>query len=174
MKPPRSVIVGLGNPILTDDAVGPTVARLIHERLGDPTIHLREAAVGGIDLVELLVGYDRAVIIDAIQTSAGQVGDCYLVDLDQSQPSRRTGLFHEVGLVEGLEFGRHIGLKLPDPLHVYAVEVLDPFTFGSEMTPQVQEAIPSVVRQILSEEFAFLSRKQHFREGQVPVRYIQP
>jgi hydrogenase maturation protease len=154
VKAARSLIVGLGNPILTDDAVGPTVARLVHEQLNDPAFDLCEACVGGIDLVELLVGYDRAVIIDAITTRDGRVGDCYRVDLDQTHPSRRTGLFHEIGLVEGLEFGRRVGMKLPDTLHVYAVEVLDALTFGSEMTPQVLRAIPSVVEQILGEEFA--------------------
>ena len=47
MKTPRAVIIGLGNPIRRDDAVGPAVARLVHQRLGDENADLREAAVGG-------------------------------------------------------------------------------------------------------------------------------
>jgi len=153
VKTRRAVIIGLGNSILTDDAVGPAVARLVHQRLGDGNVDLREAAVGGIELVELLEGYDKAVIIDAIKTDGGQVGDCYLLDLDGSKPSHHTGMTHELGLLEGLEFGRRIGLKMPGYLRVYAVEVADPFTFSTEMSAEVQAAVPSVAEHILAEEF---------------------
>jgi len=148
-----TVIVGLGNPILTDDAVGPVVARLVHQRLNDASIELIEASVGGIALVEMLVGYDRAIIIDAIQTKDGQLGDCYLVDLEGSRISSRTGITHSIGLLEGLEVARMVGLQVPGELRVYAVEVSDPLTFSNEMTPAVQAAIPSVVDRILAEEF---------------------
>ena len=153
MKAKRAIIVGLGNPIRRDDAVGPAVARLVHQRLGAADVDFREAAVGGIELVELLAGYDRAVIIDAIKTEGGHVGDCYLLDLDGSRPSARTGMTHEVGLLEGMEFGRKVGLEMPGYLRVYAVEVADPFTFSTEMTPEVQAAVPLVAEHILAEEF---------------------
>ena len=148
----RGVIVGLGNPIRTDDAVGPVVARLVHQRLGAANVDLREAAVGGIELVELLAGYDCAVIIDAIKTEDGCVGDCYLLDLEGSKPSHRTGMIHEVGLLEGLEFGRRVGMQMPGYLRVYAVQVADPFTFGTELTDEVQAAVPAVVERIVAEE----------------------
>ena len=152
MKTADTIIIGLGNPILTDDAVGLAVARLLHERLGGANVDFREASVGGIELVELLAGYKKAIIVDAIKTQGGRVGDCYLLDLEGSKPSRRTGMTHEVGLLEGLEFGRRVGMEMPSCLRVYAVEVADPFTFGTEMTADVQAAVPAVAEQILSEQ----------------------
>jgi len=149
-----SVIVGLGNPILRDDAVGLAVARCVHARLADPQVHLLEAAVGGIQLIEMLDGYDKAVIVDAITTEGGRVGDHYLLDLEGStRSSRRTGMTHEIGLLEGLELGRDVGLHMPDYLRVYAVEVADPFTFGTEMTDEVKAAVPIVAESILSAEY---------------------
>ena len=153
METRRAVIIGLGNSILTDDAVGPAVAQLVHQRLGDVNVDLREAAVGGIELVEMLEGYDKAVIIDAIKTEGGRVGDYYLLDLEGSESSQRIGMTHEVGLLEGLEFSRKVGLEMPGCLRVYAVEVADPFTFSTEMTAEVQAAVPSVAEHILAEEF---------------------
>jgi len=148
-----SVIIGLGNDILSDDAVGPAVARLVHARLPISSAELREAAVGGIALVEMLAGFRKAVIVDAILTSGGRAGDCYLLDLAESPPSRRTAMTHEIGLLEGLEFGRRAGLPLPEVLRVYAVEVADPHTFGTEMTPEVRAAVPRVAARILADEF---------------------
>jgi len=149
-----SVIVGLGNPILTDDAVGPVVARGVHERLSDPDVDLREACVGGIELVEMLVGYDKAVIVDAIRTEGGRVGDYYLLDMGGSRASLRTGMLHDIGLLEGLELGRSLGMRLPTSLRVYAVEVADPYTFGTEMTEAVRAAVPHIVDGIVSAEYA--------------------
>ena len=60
---------------------------------------------------------------------------------------------HEVGLIEGMEFGRKVGLEMPGHLRVYAVEVADPFTFSTEMTPEVQAAVPLAAEHILAEEF---------------------
>lgn len=150
----RSVIVGLGNPILTDDAVGLAVARCIHKRLADPEIDLLEAAVGGIQLIEMLDGYDKAVIVDAIKTESGRVGDHYLLDLEGStRSSRRTGMTHEIGLLEGLELGRDVGMHMPEYLRVYGVEVADPLTFGTEMTDEVKAAVPRVADSIISAEY---------------------
>jgi len=70
----RAIIVGLGNPIRTDDAVGLAVARAVHARLARPDVELCELAAGGLELVERLAGYGHAVIIDAVQSGGGQVG----------------------------------------------------------------------------------------------------
>lgn len=154
MGKPKSVIVGLGNPILSDDAVGIVVARLVHEQIpDDQQVEFTEAAVGGFELVEMLVGYDRAIIIDAIQTDGGRVGDYYLLDLESSKSTEQAVMTHQVGLLEGLELARTLGMKIPKYLRVYAVEVADPYTFGTEMTHHVKAAAPRIAREILSQEF---------------------
>ena len=116
-------------------------------------VELREVAVGGIELVEMLVGYEKAVIIDAIKTEGGRVGDYYLLNLDGSKPSQRTGMTHEIGLLEGLELGRRLGMRMPRHLRVYAVEVADPYTFGTKMTDEVETAVPFIAERILSDEY---------------------
>ena len=154
----KTVVVGVGNPILSDDVVGLAVARLVHERVaGEHDVELTEAAVGGFELVEMLVGYDRAVIIDAIQTEGGCAGDCHLVDLKGLAPTDPPAMTHQIGLVEGLELARRLGMKIPTYLRVYAVEVADPYTFGTEMTEQVKAAVPRIAERIVSAEFSGVS-----------------
>ena len=125
----------------------------MHEHLSDPGVELLEAAVGGMQLVEMLAGYDSAIIIDAIRTEGGRVGDYYLLDLQGPRSSLRTGMTHEIGLLEGLELARSLGMHIPDHLRVYAVEVADPFTFGTEMTDEVKAAVPLIADGILSAEY---------------------
>ena len=149
----RTIIVGLGNPIRTDDAVGLVVARAVHARLGDPDVELCELAVGGLELVERLAGYSHAVVVDAIHNGPRLVGECYRLDFEQGAGSQRTGGAHEIGLLEGLELARRLGLQMPEVLRVYVVEVADPYTFGTEMSAEVQAAVSRATEQILEAEY---------------------
>jgi hydrogenase maturation protease len=146
----RSIIIGLGNPLLTDDAVGPRVARLVYEKLDSPDVELCQLAVGGVELMETVIGYRKAVIIDAILTEKGRPGTCYLLDLAHCPLTGHASMSHEMGLLEGLELGRHLGLAVPDFVQLYAVKIVDPYTFGTKMTEQVERAIPRVVNEITS------------------------
>jgi len=150
MTAKRTLIVGLGNPLMTDDAVGILVARELHARLKSPDVELREASVAGIELMELLVGYDRAIIIDAVQTDGGKPGDWYRLDgpreiSDLPQSSHRFGIF------EGLELGRRLDLDMPEEIRIYAVEAPDPFTFGEGLSPALAAALPGIVEGIYRE-----------------------
>lgn len=75
----KTLVLGLGNPILSDDGVGLRVAAGLEGRLGEG-VTVIEASLAGLDLLELLSGYDRAIIIDAIQTEGGQPGRIYRLD----------------------------------------------------------------------------------------------
>jgi len=149
----RTLLIGLGNSLLTDDAVGPAVARAVVERLAAGEAELAELSVGGLELVERLVGCERAVIIDAIQTEGGRIGDCRRLDFAAAPQGRTSALTHRLDLAAGLELGRRLGWQLPERLAVYVVEVADPYTFGETMTPAVQAAVARAAEQIIAAEF---------------------
>jgi hydrogenase maturation protease len=152
----KTIIIGLGNPILTDDGVGVKVAYEIENRLGDnihPNLTITEASVGGLRLMELLEGYDRAIIIDAIQTRNGNpVGSVFrmdLADLREISPTQHSASAHDTSLVTALDAGVEMGMKLPLDITIFAVEVENILDFCEQSTPAVVEAIPLVVEQVL-------------------------
>ena len=151
MPTQRTVILGLGNPLMSDDAVGILVARALHARLADPYVELREAAVGGIELMEMLVGYDRAVIVDAVQTDGGKPGDWYRLDAPQEIDGALPQSSHRFGVFEGLELGRRLGLDMPAEIRIYAVEAPEPFTFGEGLSPALAAELPKIVVGIFRE-----------------------
>ncbi|HUT98646.1 MAG TPA: hydrogenase maturation protease [bacterium] len=151
MAAKRTIILGLGNPLMTDDAVGILVARALHARLADPNAVLREASVAGIELMELLVGFDRAIIIDAVQTDDGKPGDWYRLDAPSEISGELPQSSHRFGVFEGLELGRRLGLDMPEEIRIYAVEAPDPFTFGEGLSPALAAALPAIVEGIYRE-----------------------
>jgi hydrogenase maturation protease len=145
----RTLILGLGNPILSDDAAGLVAARRLFERLGEQDVDLIEAATSGLQTVRLLSGYDRAVIIDSIHDER-RVGEVSRLELDQLKISPLHSS-HGVGLADAISLARKLGTRLPDEILVYAIAVADPYTFGEGLTPEVERALLSVVEQIASD-----------------------
>jgi hydrogenase maturation protease len=145
----KTLILGLGNSILTDDAAGLEVARRVHSQLGCKDIDLIEAATAGLRSLQLLLGYDRAVIIDVIPDREN-TGHVYrLTPKELGDPS--TSATHGVGLGQAIQWGRKAGLDVPETVTIYAIAVNDPWTFGEELTPQMEEALPAIVDEIADE-----------------------
>jgi len=149
----KTIIIGLGNPILSDDGIGPRVAEALQERLNGcaESIDVVEACVGGLNLVDLLAGYDRAIIIDAIQTAHGKPGQVYRLDAAAFDSTRHVASPHDVNFATGLELARRLGTPLPGQIDIFAIEAIDVTTFSEECTPPVREAIPACVEMILGE-----------------------
>ena len=112
-----------------------------------------EASVGGLRLLDLLAGYDRVILVDAIQTRGGQPGDIYRLGPGDLRASLHSGSTHDLSLPGALDLGRRLGMALPgdEDMIILAVEVEDVLTFGETCTPAVTGAIPRAVEAVLAE-----------------------
>ncbi|MDP3775832.1 MAG: hydrogenase maturation protease [Gemmatimonadales bacterium] len=142
------VVVGLGNPILRDDAVGVLAARVLAERLAGAPVEVRESSWGGIRFLDLLAGFARAIIIDAIEWRHGPPGTVYRLSPDRAIPTLRAAGYHDISLGSALDFGRAVGLPLPGEIVFFAVEASDTRTFDERPTPAVEDAVPEVVSRV--------------------------
>ena len=152
----KTIVIGLGNPILTDDGVGVKVAYEVEARLKGnlpDNLTITEASVGGLRLMELLEGYDRAIIVDAIQTKNGHPpGSIFTMDLNdlrEISPTQHSASAHDTSLVTALDAGKEIGMKLPEDVTIFAVEVENILDFNEQSTPAVANAIPKVTEMVL-------------------------
>jgi hydrogenase maturation protease len=147
----KTLVLGLGNPILTDDAVAFFVVEQVRRKLDRENVTVCEASVGGLRLMELVAGYDRAIIIDAIQTEGRQPGEIHFLSPDELSGSLRSASAHDVSFGTALELGHRLGLDMPKEIIIIAVEVLEVGTFGEELTPAVAAAVPKVADSVLQE-----------------------
>jgi hydrogenase maturation protease len=150
----KTIIIGMGNPILTDDAIGVLVAREVARRIpADAAIDvLDEVGVGGIHLMELMVGYDRAVLIDALMSGAepGTVRRFTVAELPRAN-TLNTASAHDVDLPTALTTGRDLGAHLPpnEAITIIGVEVEEVRIFGEAPTPSVAAALPEAAAKVL-------------------------
>jgi Ni,Fe-hydrogenase maturation factor len=53
-------------PILSDDGIGCHIAHKLQDIIQEPEISVMEASVGGLDFLDILSGYDKAIIMASI------------------------------------------------------------------------------------------------------------
>lgn len=153
----RTLVLGLGNPILTDDGVGIRVAEAVRSALAtlpDPPVVVETASIGGLALLELLIGYDRAILIDAMRCADAPPGSLHRLSLDEvqaRQPTEHSISPHDTSLGVALALGRQMGLPLPETIIIYGISVTNVLDFGETPTPPVAAAIPTAVAAVLAE-----------------------
>jgi hydrogenase maturation protease len=147
----KTLVLGLGNPILSDDGVGIRVAHEVSNQLNNPHVTVAETSAAGLSLLDSIVGYDKVIIIDAIQTKEGQVGQIYRMGSEDFSLTKHLSSPHQINLVTALELGKMLNLAMPQEISIFAVEARDITTFSEECTPEVEQVIPEVVRMVLEE-----------------------
>ncbi len=152
-----ALLLGLGNPILSDDAVGLAVARRVRARLaqgrsGDPRAEVVEAEIAGFDLVELLAGRPAAVIVDALISDEHEPGAVLERTLADFRPTTRLATMHQVDLPTALALGEELGRPMPPArrLWVLAVVAQDAQTFGETLSPAVEAAVAPAAERALA------------------------
>jgi len=143
------LVVGLGNPILSDDGVGWCIADTVRDALADHsmTADVEAVGLGGLSLAEMLVGYRRAIIVDAIMTQGGVPGTVYHLKLADLPGTLNLASAHDTNLTTALHALRRFGADVPsdDDIDIVAVEAQDVWTFAETCTASVEAAVPSAV-----------------------------
>lgn len=151
----KTLVLGLGNPILTDDGVGVRVAETVKSLLPiDSPVEVSEASVGGLSLMERLLGYERVILIDAINGENKRPGSfrrLTLEDLQAISPTQHSVSAHDTNLNTALDIAGRMGLSLPAEVVIFGVEVENIVDFGDEPTPAVRRAVRKVADAVLTE-----------------------
>ena len=168
----KTLIIGLGNPILGDDGVGWKVAEQVKQRIESdaryhmpmrplwskivhrvPSAEVDCAALGGLSLMERLVGYQRVILVDSMETGQSPEGSVRVFPLEQlSNPSAsHSTAVHDTSLMTALEMGRKMGMELPASVTVVAVEAKNVYDFSEELSPAVAAAVSVAVQAVLDE-----------------------
>lgn len=143
----RTIIVGLGNDLLADDAIGILVARRLKEQLTDEWIDIEECSAHGLAILDLFIDYDRAILVDALVTGKHPPGTIVEIPVD-SLSSVPNPSPHFAGVPEMIALARQLGVNYPDEFHILGVEVADPFTLGGDLHPAVRAAIPRLCQRV--------------------------
>lgn len=146
-----TVIIGMGNPLLSDDGIGIAVANAVAERLRHcMNLSVAELHTGGIRLMEAMAGFKRAVVVDAMLSGASP-GTVRRFDPADFVTTKNTFSSHDTDFATAYNLGRMVGVLLPEQLSFWGIEVREFDLFGERFTGEVAAAVPGAVDRIIAE-----------------------
>jgi hydrogenase maturation protease len=143
----KTLVLGIGNPILSDDGVGLFIAQSLKGELEG--VDVIAADVSGLNLLDLIHGYDQLFVIDALTTRGTAFGT--LKKLPEGEGGCHFFSSHGLGFFEIMEFGRALGLKIPELASVYGIEIGEEVAFGRDLSPALLERAGEVRRIIMED-----------------------
>ena len=144
----KTLVMGVGNLLRRDDGAG--VHLVDRLRTLAPQIDAVDAAMGGVEILEAMRGYDRVIIVDSIMTGA-EPGTIYHVNIAEGDEPPRISSSHGVDLVTTLELGRRLIPEMMPPEQVLiGIEAEDTVNFGVSCTRRVEAAVDQVVEDIIT------------------------
>ena len=156
----RTLLLGMGNPLLSDDAVGIRLAGDFSRRLGylAGLEIIEDCTASGVDLLQIIEGYDRLLLIDSIKTREGVPGKWFHFTAERLRETIHLTNIHDANFATTLSLGRQLGMPLPSDqeIHVFAVEIFDDFTFSETMTDKLEKAYSIYSEEIFCELRALL------------------
>lgn len=165
----NTIVIGLGNPILGDDGVGWKVAEEVKKQLAAPSrptslpmgegcrrrgegnvVDIEFLSLGGISLMEHLIGYERAILIDAVQSdqAPGSIIVSKLSEMPDYSAFHTTSA-HDTSLQNALKLGRSMGAQLPEEVTIVGIAADHTYDFGEELSRPVADAIPRAVQIVI-------------------------
>ena len=153
----KTLILALGNPILSDDGAAFEVADRLVERLRSSGAEeqggcdIIKSSAATMDIIPKLAGYERLVVIDAVQFGSASPGTLHRFGLDELAQTVRQSSPHDINFATAFQMAKEWGYDIPDDIRIYGIEVKELTKFSEGCTPEVTEKLDDIVEQILSE-----------------------
>jgi hydrogenase maturation protease len=148
----KTIVLGVGNLILGDDGVGVHVVNEVKKQIQDSEITIEEAITGGMNLLDLIIGYDKAIIIDAVKSDSSKIGDVKRIPISDFNTMHSCNP-HDVSLIEAIKMAKKLGeTKIPNEIIIIGIMMKQiPCEFGEKLSKKIAAAVPKAVEMTLNE-----------------------
>ena len=150
---PKILVLGLGNPILGDDGVGWKVVEAVHTRLGalHAPVEVDYASLGGLSLMERMLGYERVILVDCLETGSAPVGAVSSFPLSElpDPTAGHSASAHDTSLMTALQAAQSMGADIPSRVDVVTVEARTSYDFSEQLSPEIAAAVPIATQVVL-------------------------
>jgi hydrogenase maturation protease len=154
----RLLVIAFGSPLRRDDGVGiAALEELRRKGYERPRVDLVDGGVRGINLLSLLEGYERALVLDAALAGEGPHGEILEVGLEDARFLLRPRLsLHNLDLASAFELAKALDMKLPTVRFVLMrVRDVSP---GEGLSEPARAALPAMVETAAREITEFANR----------------
>jgi len=142
------LILGIGNDILTDDAIGPKLVKDLQRDFKQENIFFMTAATGGLEILEMIKEFYRVVIIDAIRTRDGIPGTIYYLTPANFKETLHISSFHDVNFLTALKLAEKLEISIPEHIDIIAIEIVEDLTFSNDFSKEIASRYEDIYLEI--------------------------
>lgn len=147
----KTLILGMGNTLLSDDAVGILVKRLLELCLKNVNhLHFEETSWGGFRIIDLLKGFDYVVVVDAMKTGNCKPGTVKHLKINDFLPTLRFNSYHDINFITAVKLAEAMEEKMPSDIDIFTIEIIDNRTISFQLSKEVEDSISECTKEILN------------------------
>lgn len=148
----KTILLGIGNPILGDDGIGIKILQILKKRITNNDIVFEEAMTGGMNLLDIIKGFQKAILIDAIYDRQAPLGSVKRLSIHDCATVHSCNP-HDVSLAEAIQLATKLGEEnIPKEIIIIGIVLHEtPVEFTEKISPKIAESIPKATKMILSE-----------------------
>lgn len=159
------IVVGTGNEFLGDDGIGPRVVKNLEEFHRIPGVVYETMGVGGLEILETIKGFGKAVFIDALLDKKGKPGTVHHFTPGSFRETLHLSSQHDLNFNTAISLGKSSGLEIPAIIEIFAVQISSWGEFDKNLSPELQSKFYLICRQLsghlrrIAKERASINRK---------------
>jgi hydrogenase maturation protease len=154
----RILVLGIGNEVAGDDIIGILAVREV-AKIGPKNIDYKQISVGGLQLLETILGYDKVIIVDSIETDSPTKR---ILKLDPDEFNSATFLAspHDMNFPTALQLGKTVlPASMPEMLKIIGIEIPIQQDISENVTEETLVKLPLIKQMILEEIQLFLEEE---------------
>jgi len=160
---PRTLILALGNPILSDDGVAWEIADRLASGAAETQTDILKESAATLDLIPRISQYDRLVVIDAVQLGTAEVGTVHRFTLADLRETIHYTSAHDLNFASAFAVGDRLGYPTPREVLIFGIEVKELRRFAESCTPEVAAKLDRIAEEIARAIFGAVTASWHTR-----------
>lgn len=138
----KTLVLGMGNTILSDDAIGIIIERYLEKTFNFlPEVDFKETSWGGFRIIDLIRGYDYVIVIDSIKTGRKVPGFIHHLRTTDLLPTLRLNSYHDINFITAIKLAEAYNEKMPSDIDIFAVEVENNYTIKETLSVEIKDSI---------------------------------
>lgn len=146
MERKKTIVLGLGNKVLGDDGVAIHLISDMQKEIIREDVSFQTSALGGLEIIDFLKGYKRAVILDGIRTLNGKPGDLYFMDSNDFLETLHLSNIHDADFQTTLQVSNKLGVQMPEKISIIAIEIEEDRAFSESLTPVLRKKYNDILQ----------------------------
>lgn len=143
-----------------DDAIGIAILEELQKISNRTDVTFATAQFSGIPLAEMLIGFDKAIIIDSIIKADDNYGELYRI-LCTKGSNQHPESMHTIGIADAMSVLERHGAKMPDAISIYAINIKHEQVTSDRISDKLVRNVPRYAREIADHEELAEAKKAH-------------